>query len=211
MLTDRRRTGSTDASTRRAATLALAGFAFWLAVVVALPVLTPDTYDPVEQSISALALVRYGGFMDAAFLSFGLGSLALTFGLHRSVDGTQTAPLLLAACGLLWTSLAFFRTGPAGIGVAIHGAVATASFLLIVVVMSLFAWGFRSDRRWRSFAVPTVIWTVVAVVALFLIPVLGDEVFGLSERLFVASFVSWMITTAVRLRSMDRRSAARTR
>ncbi|PLS84215.1 MAG: hypothetical protein CYG60_19075, partial [Actinobacteria bacterium] len=72
MVYERRGTGSPDGNTRRAGTLALGGFAFWVAVVVALPVLTPDAYDGVEQSISALALVRFGEFMDAAFLAFGL-------------------------------------------------------------------------------------------------------------------------------------------
>ena len=207
MFPGRRGTGSTDGSIRRAATLALAGFAFWLVVVVALPVLTPDAYDPIEQSISALALVRFGGFMDAAFLAFGLGSVALAFGLHRSMDGALLAPLLLAACGLLWSLLGFFRTGPAGTGAAVHGAVATASFLLIVVVMFLFAGVFRDDARWRSFAKPTAAWAVVAVAALLLIPILGEEVFGASERFFVAAFVSWMMTAAARLRFAVRRSS----
>ena len=196
---------------RAMATLALAGFGFWLAVVVALPVLTPDAYDPVEQSISALALVRFGGFMDAAFLAFGLGSVALAFGLYRSVEGVPLAPLLLAVCGVLWTLLGFFRTGSAGIEATVHGAVATASFLLIIVVMMLFARSFRDVERWRSFATPTAAWAVVSVVALFSIPTMGEEVFGASERVFVAAFVSWMMATAMRLRFVAERTGARPR
>ena len=211
MVPERRGTGSKDESSRRAATLALAGFAFWAVVVVALPVLTPDDYDPIEQSISALALVRFGEFMDAAFLAFGLGSVALAFGLHRSVDGALLAPLLLAICGLLWFLLGFFRTGSAGLGAAVHGAVATTSFLLILVVMFLFARVFGRDGRWRSFARPTALWAVVAVAAFFSIPVLGEEVFGASERFFVTVFVSWMMATAVCLRFVIRRTAVRSR
>ena len=202
MVPERRGTGSKDESSRRAATLALAGFAFWAVVVVALPVLTPDDYDPIEQSISALALVRFGELMDAAFLAFGL---------HRSVDGALLAPLLLAICGLLWFLLGFFRTGSAGLGAAVHGAVATTSFLLILVVMFLFARVFGRDGRWRSFARPTVLWAVVAVAAFFSIPVLGEEVFGASERFFVTVFVSWMMATAVCLRFVIRRTAVRSR
>ncbi len=186
----------------RSATLALVGFAFWVVVVVTLPVLTPDAYYPVKQSISALALVRFGGAMDAAFLAFGLGSIALASGLYRSVEGALLAPLLLAVCGLLWVSLGFFRTGSGGIIVALHGVVATTSFLLILVVMFLFAEKFRGDERWRSFARPTVVWAILAVGTLLSIPVLSEEIFGISERLFVATFVSWMIATAVRLRFM---------
>ena len=192
--------GSVDGGIRWSATLALAGFAFWLVVVVALPVLTPDDYDPVQQSISALALVRFGGFMNAAFLAFGLGSVALAFGLHRSMDGALLAPLLLAVCGLLWSMLAFFGTGSAGIEAAVHGAAATVSFLLILVVMVLFASVFRGVERWRPAARPTATCAVVAASALFSIPILGEGMFGISERLFVAAFVSWMMATAVRLR-----------
>ncbi len=202
MVYERRGTGSPDGNTRRAGTLALRGFAFWVAVVAALPVLTPDAYDGVEQSISALALVRFGEFMDAAFLAFGLGSVALALGLYRSVDGALLAALLLALCGLLWASLGFFKTGLAGIGAAVHGVAATTSFLLILIVMFLFARSFRGDERWRSFARTTAAWAVDAVGALFSIPVLGEEVFGVSERLFVAVFVSWLILTAIRLRGM---------
>ena len=191
----------------RAATLALAGFGFWVVVVVGLPVLTTDPYDPVAQSISALALVRFGGFMDAAFLAFGLGSVALALGLHWSV-GVLLAPLLLASCGCLWSLLAFFRTGSGGIGEAVHDAAATASFVLIVVVMFLFARGFRGDERWRSLARPTAVWAVFSTGALLAIPLLGEEVFGASERLFVSAFVSWLIAAAGRLRLTDRGDAA---
>ena len=192
--------GSTGGSVGRAATLALAGFAFWLVVVVVLPVATPDDYDPVEQSISALSLVRFGSFMDVAFLAFGLGSVSLAFGLYRSVDGTVLPPLLLAVCGLLWTLLGFFKTGSGGTEETVHGVAAAVSFLLILVVMFLYARVFRGDERWRSFARPTAVWTVVAFVTLCSIPVLGEELFGVSERLYVAAFVSWLMATAVRLR-----------
>lgn len=193
------------ASVEQAAELALAGFAFWAVVVVSLPVLT-DAYDPVEQSISALSLTRFGVFMDAAFLAFGLGSVALAFGLHRLVDGTALAPLLLAVCGLLWGMLGFFETGSEDTGAAIHAAAATISFLLILVVMSVYARVFRGDARWRSFARPTAVWSAVAFVALCSIPVLGEDLFGASERLYVAAFVSWLVATAVRLR-LEARSA----
>lgn len=193
----------------RAAALALAGFAFWGVVVVTLPVLTPDAYDPIEQSISALSLVRFGGFMDAAFVAFGLGSVALAFGLHRSVEGTVFAPLLLVFCGLLWGMLGFFETGPEGTGAAVHDAAATASFLLILVVMSVYARVFRGNTRWRSFARPTAVWSVVALVALCSIPVLGEGLFGASERVYVAAFVSWLVATAVRLLLESRSTSGR--
>lgn len=138
--------------------------------------------------------------MDAAFFAFGLASLALSFGLSRCVARARVATSLLTTCGALWSLLGIFSTGEGGIEAAIHGVVATASFLLIPLVMLLFARQFRRDGRWRSFAVPTAVWAVLAVGALFSIPILGEEAFGVSERLFIAVFVSWLMVTAVRLR-----------
>ncbi len=187
---------------RSVATLAIVGFAWWIVTALALQILAADVNNPVEQSISELALGRFGTFMDVAFFAFGIGSLALAFGLYRSVYNALVAPLLLAVAGVLWFLLGVFQTGSGVTGPAIHGGVASASFLLILVVMFLFARRFRGDARWRSFALPTSIWAIVAAGALFSIPLLGEEVFGLSERVFVAVFVSWLLVTAIRLRTM---------
>lgn len=187
---------------RSVATLAIVGFAWWIVTALALQILAADVNNPVEQSISELALGRFGTFMDVAFFAFGIGSLALAFGLYRSVYNALVAPLLLAVAGVLWFLLGVFQTGSGVAGPAIHGGVASASFLLILVVMFLFARRFRGDARWRSFALPTSIWAIVAAGALFSIPLLGEEVFGLSERVFVAVFVSWLLVTAIRLRTM---------
>lgn len=183
---------------RLAATLAIVGFVWWVMTTVALQILAAGANDPVEQSISELALGRFGAFMDVAFFAFGIGSLALAFGLYRSVRGALIAPLLLAAAGVLWFLLGVFQTGLGGS--VIHGAVASAPFLLIVVIMFLFAQRFRVDERWRPFALPTLVWAIGAAWTLFSIPLLGDEIFGLLERAFVAVFVSWLLVTAIRLR-----------
>ncbi len=189
---------------RWAGTLAIITYVYWFVTVVVLPVLTSDEYDPVEQGISALAIGRFGALMDAAFFAFAIGSLALSFGLYRSVDAALAAPLLLAVTSVLWFLLGVFHTGPGGTEPFIHGIVALTSFVLILVVMFLFAQRFRGDALWRSFALPTLVWAIVAVGALFSIPLLGDGLFGVSERVFVAVFVSWLLATAIRLRSLGR-------
>lgn len=190
------------AQLRSAATLAIIAYVYWVATVIVLPVLTADVYDPVEQSISALALGRFGALMDAAFLAFAIGSFALAFGLYRAVRDAVIAPLLLAVASVLWFLLGVFRTGPEGTEATIHFAVALTSFLLIVVVMFVFVRRFRDDTRWRSFARPTLVWAIIAVEAFFLIPILGDRLFGVSERVFIGSWVSWLLATAIRLRSV---------
>ncbi len=183
--------------------MAIITYVYWLVTVVALPVLTAGEYDPVEQGISALAIGRFGAFMDAAFFAFAIGSFALAFGLYRSVDTAPDASLLLVVTSVLWFLLGIFHTGPGGTEPFIHGILALTSFVLILAVMFLFAGRFRSDARWRSFALPTLVWAIVAVGALFSIPLLGDRLFGVSERVFVAVFVSWLLVTAIRLRSIS--------
>ncbi len=188
---------------RLVGTLAIITYVYWLVTVVALPVLTAGEYDPVEQGISALAIGRFGAFMDAAFFAFAIGSFALAFGLYRSVDTAPDASLLLVVTSVLWSLLGIFHTGPGGTEPFIHGILALTSFVLILAVMFLFAGRFRGNARWRSFALPTLVWAIVAVGALFSIPLLGDELFGVSERVFVAVFVSWLLVTAIRLRSIS--------
>ncbi|MDQ4062928.1 MAG: DUF998 domain-containing protein, partial [Actinomycetota bacterium] len=121
------------------------------------------------------------------------------FGLYRSVDAALSAPLLLAVTSVLWFLLGIFHTGVCGTEPFIHGILALTSFVLILIVMFASAWRFRSDTRWRSFVLPTFLWAIVAVVALFSIPLLGDGLFGVSERVFVGVFVSWLLVTAIRL------------
>lgn len=185
------------------ATLAIIAYVYWVVTVIVLPVLTADVYDPVEQSISALALGRFGALMDAAFFVFAIGSFALAFGLYQAVRGAVVAPLLLTVASVLWFLLGIFRTGPGGTEATIHFAVALTSFLLIVAVMFLFARRFHGDARWRPFALPTLVWATIVVGAFLLIPILGGGLFGVSERVFIGSWVSWLLATAIRLRSLD--------
>lgn len=191
-----------SADLRLAATLAIIAYVYWIVTVVALPLLTAGVYDPVRQGISALALGRFGVFMDVAFFAFAIGSFALAFGLYRAVYNTLAAPLLLAVASVLWFLLGVFRTGAGGTEATIHGVVALTSFLIILGVMFLFAQRFRSDARWRPFARPTFVWAIIAVGAFFSIPLLGSEIFGVSERVFVAVWVSWLLVTAIKLRSL---------
>ena len=55
---------------------------------------------------------------------------------------------------------------------------------------------FRRDTGWRNFARPTLIWACVAVGAFLLVPALGDEYFGLAQRTFITTFVTWLLATA---------------
>ncbi len=74
------------------------------------------------------------------------------------------------------------------------------TFVLVVIAMFSSVRHFRRHQRWAGFAIPTLVWSVAAFVAFFLIPALGNASFGLAQRIFVATWLSWMITTAIRER-----------
>jgi hypothetical protein len=192
---------------RWAALVALIGFAWWIVTVVALHILAEDQYDSVSQAISDLSLERFGFFLDVSFLGLGSGGIALALGLFWSVRRAVAAPILLSVTGVLWLLLGIFQTDPddpfgideGNTEAMIHDGAAFASFILAMVVMFTFAWRFRRDERWQPFSMPTMIWAVLAVASFFLFPLLGDDGFGVAQRIYIGIWLSWLVVTAFRL------------
>lgn len=188
----------------RLATIAAAAIAAWPAIVVALHILQRDNYDPANQAMSELALGRYGLLMDAAFVVFGAGLLALALGLRRTIPRAAAGPAMLAVGGLLIALSGLFQASlsgaPATTESVIHEILGVTAFITVMVAMVCCAWRFRRDPRWRPFALPTVAWTVFALATFFLVP-LEATAFGIAQRLFVATWLSWTLATALRLRT----------
>jgi FtsH-binding integral membrane protein len=84
----------------------------------------------------------------------------------------------------------------------IHMAAGITVFLTMVIAMYVFAWRFRRDPRWRGFATPTLFWALAGTVTFFLIPFAGDPRFGLAQRLHIATWLSWLLLTAIRTRRL---------
>ena len=191
-------------SNRAAATGAFAGMATFPAVVAGLGALRHDDYHPVRQAMSELALGRGGWLMTVAFCTMGVGTFLLALALRRSA-GALVAPSLLALAGALDFVSAAFHTDPTGTATAtahgrIHDAAGIATFLLFVAAIWVCAFSFRRSPRWRAFAAPTAAWAAAAVATFFLIPALGDGRFGLAQRIFVATWLSWSLVVALRAR-----------
>ncbi len=55
---------------------------------------------------------------------------------------------------------------------------------------------FGLDPAWRRLALPTLLWAFSTVGAFFLIPALGDAYFGVGQRIFIATWLTWLITVA---------------
>jgi hypothetical protein len=172
-------------------------------VVVLLSLANRDTYSSRTQAMSELALGPGGWLMAVAFVSMGVGSLLVARDLHRSIPRARVAPALLAVTGVLDVVSAVFRTDatgqPATTTGTIHMVVGVTTFLLLIAVLFTSSVTFRRDRDWRWFAGPTLVWAVIALASFFLVPILGDDRFGLAQRIFVGVALSWVITVSVLL------------
>lgn len=93
------------------------------------------------------------------------------------------------------------RSGaPATVSSDIHLTAGITTFVLLVAAMFAMVRPFHRSERWSAFALPTLTWSVVAFATFFLIPILGDADFGMAQRLFVATWLSWLLATALRAR-----------
>lgn len=199
-------------STHQLATRAFACVAVFPAVVVLLNLVQHAHYDPKVQAISELALGRGGALMVVAFLSLasGIALLALIFGRTLGRGRALRWPLFLAAV-LAGPMSALFHTDLTGHPATTHGTIhndsGLAAFLLMLAAMHVAGWVFRRQPVWRPLAVPTLVWAVAATGAFFLIPALPAH-FGLAQRIFVGTFVSWLLAVTAYARHMSLPTAA---
>jgi hypothetical membrane protein len=198
---------STRSRSHWLAIVAIAGVSWWVLSVIFLHFITADNYRPVEQPISDMTHGPYGLLVDIGLITLGVGTLALAAGLYLNLRTSVVAPALLGVVGLLWIVIGIFQTGPGGefeadtsdLEATIHDSAAVASFLLSVVVAFLFARVFRREDLWAKHARFTFIFAVLLLAAFLLFPVLGDDQFGLSQRIFIGILMIWLLATAYRL------------
>ena len=178
------------------------GAGWFVVAVLLLHALKSADYDISEQTVSELAVGRYGFLMTTAFVALGIAELTLAFALWRAT-GARLGPILQVIGGLVDLTSAVFEAdllgAPGTTHGAIHDAVGAIGALLVIPTFLAYAWAFRRNPRWRSFAVPTLLWAMAAAVAFVLVIALGEQNQGTSERIYLAVYVSWLITAAVRL------------
>jgi hypothetical protein len=193
---------------RSLATAALVSASLFPLIVIALNLVQRRDYSPSRQAISELALGTGGSFMVLAFCGLGIGIFLLALILLRTSCKARATPLLLAVASVLAGPVsAAFHTDRTGAKTTMHGNIhngaGLAAFLLILVAMITAAYRFRHEPKWRSHAAPTTALAALGVVTFVLIPLLGDSHFGLAQRLFVGTFVAWILTTAAHARNLS--------
>jgi hypothetical protein len=198
---------SSALSNRSLANAALAGLATFPLIVVALHVVQRGHYHPLSEAVSVLALGRAGWLMWIAFCAAGTGLLCLAVLHRRLVQGSRVAPALLAFAALLAYVSAVFHADPenairTSVHDEIHQIAGLVSFVSIIVAMFISSRLFRRDPRWQRLARPTLVWAICAVAALVLIPFLGDALFGLGQRIFICTWLTWAIAASLHARAL---------
>lgn len=189
-------------STKALATTAAGAVAVFPLIVFALNLLQgSDGYRTSRQAVSELALGRGGTLMAVAFCSLGVGTILLGTVIGRTTEHARLPVALLTLAGLLSFVSAAFHTDLTGAHATTHGNIHNTAgiitFLAMLVTMAIESRRFRNEEPWRRFATPTIVLTAAGVVTFFLIPALGAGQFGISQRLFIATFVIWTLTASI--------------
>ena len=183
------------------ATGALVAVSLFPLIVIALNLVQRHSYSPTRQAISELALGTGGSLMALAFCGLGAGIFLLAASIHRTSRKARTTPLLLTLAAVLAGPVsAAFHTDRTGAKTTLHGTIhdtaGLVAFLLILLAMITGAYRFRHESWWRSHAAPTAAFAALGAVTFFLIPMLGSSHFGLAQRLFIGTFIAWLLWTA---------------
>lgn len=191
----------TNPSARSLAAVSIESTALFPSIVITLNLVQRGGYSPVRQAISELALGTWGLLMVVAFCGLGTGIFTLAMTIRRVGAKRHTVPAILTVAAVLaGPASAAVHTDLTGAPTTVHGTihnlVGLAAFLLLLTAMVITSFTFRRDVFWRSHAVTTAFIAASGLITFFLIPVLGDARFGLAQRLFVGTFVTWLITTA---------------
>ena len=191
----------------RIASIAIVGISYFLTAVIALHFLRPD-YDPVSRFVSEYAIGQYGFLMTSAFFGLSLGSLALVIGLYQEVSRSVRSwigLILLGIWGVAILIAGIFPTAlkgaPATTSDNIHALASLVSFLSLIPATILLSRRFKQDEKWRPFHHSALILSLVILgtfIGFFL--TFETEFAGLNQRIFIATFLIWLLLTAARLR-----------
>jgi hypothetical protein len=178
--------------------------------------LLPPHYSPISQAESDLAVGPFGYVMAINFVNRGVLSLLFVFAFLGAVrlageSGREyrTGAILLGVWGVGALLLAVFPTDVPSTPVSPHGAIH------LVVALVAFAGGALGElsisralgrnRVMQAVRQPAIAISVLAVVMMFVelgLPVfshLSNEIGGLTERIFLALVLLWLLVVSAYL------------
>lgn len=184
--------------------LTIMGIVLYLVLDIIAQILPPH-YNFITQAESDLAVGPYGYVMAVNFIIRGLLSLSfitgliITFKSDRSRYNTGLILLGIWSVGAL--ILAFFPadiTLPDTVHGIIHGITAIAVFLggsLGILILSI---QMRTDNKFKDITKYALPLSIFSVISLALSTILV-HIFGLIERIFLASILLWMLIISIYL------------
>jgi hypothetical protein len=194
----------------RLATAGIAGQVVLLASALLLPLVSE--YRLVGDTISELALGRFGLVQSVAFLIAGVSTLGVAVAIRaltRGAWGSLIGSLLVAVYGLGAVLVALFPTdridraedvwSQSTTG-TIHVVVSLVSFVAMIAGMFILSRTFMLESRWRSL-VPWSILFPAAALSLLFVQSEGPWV-GIMQRLLVGAIAAWIIVVAFRIRAI---------
>jgi hypothetical protein len=193
------------------ATVALVGIAYFVVIIVALHVLRPDL-NPIQRPTSEYAVGPYGWLMTSAFFNMSVASWALVIGLYQGVSQPARSRIGLGLMGLWGVGVLIAMLFPIDLDGApqtlsgmIHRINGPLTFLSLTAGVILVSRRFKHDEKWRPFHRSALILSLVMLAAFIATPLsvaTESGLAGLCQRISLATFVTWFLLTAARLRSM---------
>jgi hypothetical membrane protein len=140
------------------------------------------------------------------FFQFGVGISVLALALYNGMERPSRIGLAFQlAIGLgIFLSGIFpgHRSHPESHESLLHTLVGVPAFLLIMLVPLITGWAFRKREKWRDLAPYSLAMTPV-LIAMFILMGHADSrpggAPGLFQRLFVSTWIVWMILVSSRL------------
>jgi hypothetical protein len=202
---------SAQTKTASVATLSLVGILYFASAILALHFLRTDC-NPIRQATSEYAVGPYGLLMTSAFFSLSVGSLALVLGLYQGVSQPARSRVGLGLLGVWGGAILIaglfpvdLQGAPQSTSGTIHQINAPVAFLSLTTGAILVSRGFKDDEKWRPFHRFALMLSLVMLaefLGIGLIIAMESGFAGLAQRVFIATFVTWLLPTAARLRSI---------
>ena len=193
------------------ATATIVGAAYFALTITALHFIRPDL-NPISQPTSAYAVGPNSFLMTSAFFSMSVASFALVIALYQALPGQARSRIGLGLLGAWAVGVLIAMIfpmdadgAPQTISGTIHDAAGPPTFLSLSAGMILVTLAFQRDEKWRPLYRAALILALVflgAFIATFLSFIKGSEFLGLTQRIALATAVTWMLLIAARLRSL---------
>ena len=200
-----------------AATVTIVGVAYFALIIIALHFIRPDL-NPISQQTSAYAVGPYSFLMTSAFFSMSVATISLVIALYNGLPQQARSRIGLGLLGIWGVAVLIAMTFPIDLEGApqtlsgtIHRINGPIAFLCVTLGVILVSWRFKQDEMWRPFHRTALVLSLILLVAFILggLSIATQSGFiGLTQRIDLIALVTWMLLTAVRLRSLALTSGA---